>query len=156
MDREANPANLRVTAALLASNGRLFVAQRPSWKKFGLLWEFPGGKVEPGESPEDALVREIREELCLEIEVRDFFRTISHAEKNFAIDLHAYWCAIARGKLCLREHVAYLWARVEELKNLDLTRADRLLVPFLENLPELPDFPNPLPPGETHGGPAAD
>ena len=58
-----------VTAALISSQGRLFVAQRPPWKKFGLLWEFPGGKVEPGEGLEQSLVREIKEELCLDIRV---------------------------------------------------------------------------------------
>lgn len=129
-----------VTAALISSQGRLFVAQRPPWKKFGLLWEFPGGKVEPGEGLEQSLVREIREELCLDIRVRGLFKKISQQEPDFAIDLHAYWCAISGGTLRLTEHIAFKWADLSELKQIDFTQADRLLVPFLESLPVFPDF----------------
>lgn len=136
---------MHVTAALITSKGRLFVAQRPPWKRFGLLWEFPGGKVEPGEEWENSLVREIMEELCLEVGIRGFFKTISHETEDFSIDLHAYWCTVLSGTLCLKEHIACKWARVPELKNLNLTVADRLLIPFLEQIPELPDD------GGTHG-----
>ena len=129
-----------VTAALISSQGRLFVAQRPPWKKFGLLWEFPGGKVEPGEGLEQSLVREIKEELCLDIHVRGLFRKISQQGPDFAIDLHAYWCAICGGTLCLIEHIAFMWANLSELKQIDFTQADRLLIPFLESLPVFPDF----------------
>ncbi len=131
---------MRVTAALIPSQGRLFVAQRPPWKKFGLLWEFPGGKVEPGESLQQSLVREIREELCLDITVRSLFKNICHEEEDFGIDLHAFWCEISGGTLCLSEHVAFRWANLSELKRIHLTRADCLLIPFLEDLPELPDL----------------
>lgn len=129
-----------VTAALISSQGRLFVAQRPPWKKFGLLWEFPGGKVEPGEGLEQSLVREIKEELCLDIHVRGLFKKISQQGPDFAIDLHAYWCAICGGTLCLIEHIAFMWANLSELKQIDFTQADRLLIPFLESLPVFPDF----------------
>ncbi|MGA2026926.1 MAG: (deoxy)nucleoside triphosphate pyrophosphohydrolase [Syntrophobacteraceae bacterium] len=129
-----------VTAALISSQGRLFVAQRPPWKKFGLLWEFPGGKVEPGEGLEHSLVREIKEELCLNIYVRGLFKKISLQEPDFAIDLHAYWCSICGGTLRLVEHIAFMWANLSELKQIDFTQADRLLIPFLENLPVFPDF----------------
>ena len=129
-----------VTAALISSQGRLFVAQRPPWKKFGLLWEFPGGKVEPGEDLEQSLVREIKEELCLDIRVHALFKTISQREPDFAIDLHAYWCEICGGTLRLIEHIAFMWANLSELKQIDCTQADRLLIPFLESLPEFPDF----------------
>lgn len=129
--------HIDVTAALMTANGGIFVAQRPAWKKFGLQWEFPGGKVEPGENREDSLVREISEELCLDIAVRGFFRTVSHEEKDFAINLHAYWCSITGGKLCLKEHAAFRWAKIPQLWGIDLSRADRLLIPFLEMLPDL-------------------
>ena len=131
---------MRVTAALIISRGRLLVAQRPPWKKFGLLWEFPGGKVEPGEGLEESLVREIKEELCLDIRVHGLFKNISQREPDFEIDLHAYWCRIYGGTLCLLEHVAFMWAKLPELKQMDFTKADRLLIPFLEKLPEFPDF----------------
>ncbi|MFZ2447299.1 MAG: (deoxy)nucleoside triphosphate pyrophosphohydrolase [Syntrophobacteraceae bacterium] len=147
MSGTKSPAYLSVTAALMTSGGRLFVARRPPWKKFGLLWEFPGGKVEPGEDLRGSLAREIKEELCLDVTVRDLFRTVSHREEDFAIHLHAYWCSVRGGKLCLREHVAFRWANLSELGNIDLTGADRLLIPFLEKLPELPVYPGDVFPG---------
>ncbi|MGD0399480.1 MAG: (deoxy)nucleoside triphosphate pyrophosphohydrolase [Syntrophobacteraceae bacterium] len=131
---------MMVTAALISSQGRLFVAQRPPWKKFGLLWEFPGGKVEPGEGLEQSLVREIKEELCLDIRVCGLFKKVSQLEPDFTIDLHAYWCAICGGTLCLAEHIAFMWANLSELKQIDFTKADRLLIPFLEGLPVFRDF----------------
>jgi 8-oxo-dGTP diphosphatase len=131
---------MTVTAALISSQGRLFVAQRPPWKKFGLLWEFPGGKVEPGEGLEQSLVREIKEELCLDIHVCGLFKKISQQEPDLAIELHAYWCAINGGTLRLIEHIAFMWADLSELKRIDFTQADRLLIPFLESLPVFPDF----------------
>jgi 8-oxo-dGTP diphosphatase len=131
---------MKVTAALIPSQGRLFVAQRPPWKRFGLLWEFPGGKVEPGEGLEQSLIREIREELCLDIKVRGLFRTICQQDLEPPIDLHAYWCEISGGTLCLSEHVAFMWVNVSELKQMNFTKADRLLIPFLESLPEFPDL----------------
>jgi 8-oxo-dGTP diphosphatase len=131
---------MKVTAALIPSQGRLFVAQRPPLKRFGLLWEFPGGKVEPGEGLEQSLIREIREELCLDIKVRGLFRTIRQQDIEPPIDLHAYWCEICGGTLCLSEHVAFMWVNVSELKRMNFTKADRLLIPFLESLPEFPDL----------------
>ncbi len=131
---------MRVTAALIPSEGKLFVAQRPHWKKFGLLWEFPGGKVERGESLEESLIREIKEELCLDIKVGDLFRNVSYMDDDFSIDLYAYWCSIAGGTMCLREHVSFRWANVHELERIRLTEADRLLIPFLQGLPGLPEL----------------
>ena len=131
---------MQVTAALITSQGRLLVAQRPPRKKFGLLWEFPGGKVEPGEGLEESLVREIKEELCLDIQVRCLFKNISQQERDFDIDLHAYWCQIRGGTLRLREHVAFMWANLPELKQMNFTKADRFLIPFLEGLQGFPDF----------------
>lgn len=127
-----------VTAALIPEGKRIFVAQRPPWKKFGLLWEFPGGKVEIGEELEASLIREIREELCLEVVVHKFFRTISYSDRDFSIDLHVFWCAVSGGQMCLREHVAFKWAYISELKGMRLTEADRLLIPYLEGLSEFP------------------
>jgi mutator protein MutT len=131
---------MKVTAALIPLQGRLFVGQRPPWKKFGLLWEFPGGKVEPGEGLEQSLVREIKEELCLDINVRELFKKIRHEEHDFGIDLHAYWCEVSGGRLCLSEHVAFMWANLSELRGINLTRADSLLIPFLEGVSEFPEF----------------
>jgi 8-oxo-dGTP diphosphatase len=131
---------MKVTAALIPLQGRLFVGQRPPWKKFGLLWEFPGGKVEPGESLEQSLIREIKEELCLDITVLGLFQKIRQEEQDFGIDLHAYWCGISGGRLCLSAHVDFMWADLPELKRMNFTRADRLLIPFLEDVPVFPEL----------------
>jgi 8-oxo-dGTP diphosphatase len=131
---------MKVTAALISSQGRLLVAQRPPWKKFGLQWEFPGGKVEPGEGLEESIIREIKEELCLDIRVRGLFKNIYQQDRELVIDLHAFWCEICGGTLRLIEHVAFMWANISELNRMDFTKADRLLIPFLEGLPEFPDF----------------
>jgi len=131
---------LQVTAALIPVRGRLFIAQRPPNKKFGLCWEFPGGKAEPGEDLESSLVREIKEELCWDIVVGKLFRTIPHHRDEFGIDLHAFWCTICGGKLNLLEHIACCWATVEELIQFKLTEADRQLALLLADLPELPQI----------------
>lgn len=123
---------LPVAAALIQENGRLFVAQRPSHKRFGLKWEFPGGKVEPGETLRECLAREILEELCWDVHVGDLFRSIRHESPQLRIELHAFWCTVCGGLLRLREHVACRWVHPAELKALDLTLPDLDLLPFLE------------------------
>ncbi|MGC8490450.1 MAG: (deoxy)nucleoside triphosphate pyrophosphohydrolase [Syntrophobacteraceae bacterium] len=136
--KETSTGRTEITAALITSQGRLLVAQRPPGKKFGLLWEFPGGKVEPGEALEESIVREIREELCLEIQLRSLFKTISLREPGSQADLHAYWCAIRGGSMILLEHIAVKWATKSELQGLEFTKVDRLLMPYLEKLPTFP------------------
>ena len=137
---EIDPAScMSVAAALILDGGRLFIAQRPPHKKFGLLWEFPGGKVEAGEYLEEALRREIHEELCWDVEVGQLFRHVAHHQPEFRIDLYAFWCSIKRGSLCLREHVAYTWARPWELRDYLFTAADRKLLLFLEQLESPPE-----------------
>ena len=79
--------------------------------------------MEPGEGLEQSLVREIKEELCLDISVRGLFKKISLQEPDFAIDLHAYWCEICGGTLRLSEHVAFMWANLSELKQIDFTQS---------------------------------
>lgn len=130
-------AYIQVTAALISLKGRLFVAQRPPSKASGLYWEFPGGKVEPGESLEDSLIREIKEELGWDIRVEKPFKTIRYGRESFGIDLHSFWCSVCGGELELREHVAYRWACLDEIKRLQLTEADRQLVLLLEKLPQV-------------------
>ncbi len=139
-ESEVNP-RLSVAAALIVAEGCLFIAQRPPHKKFGLMWEFPGGKVEPGESYEDALRREISEELCWEVEVGPLFHRVSHQQAELEIDLHAFWCTIKCGTLCLREHVAFRWARPRQLRDYVFTSADRELLLFLQDLDAAPDPP---------------
>jgi len=130
----------RVTAALIPAYGRLFIAQRPSNKRFGLCWEFPGGKVDPHESLEQCLQREMREELNWEVQVGDLFGQICHQQDDYRIDLFAFWTEILGGSLELREHVACEWVALDRLRSYVFTEADRLLISKLEGLPVLPTF----------------
>ena len=128
----------RVTAALIAQQERLFIAQRPPQKKFGLFWEFPGGKVDPGESLEACLFREIKEELNWEIQIQGFFRHVRSQHDDRSIDLYAFWSSIRGGRLQLREHVTCRWVGLGELRQYCFTQADRELIAHLETLPGLP------------------
>jgi 8-oxo-dGTP diphosphatase len=130
----------QVTAALIPVEGKLFIAQRPPLKKFGLLWEFPGGKVEADETLEASLMREIEEELCWNIRVGDLFERIEYRQPDLNIDLYAFWCTVKGGMLCLKEHVKYCWASPGELRNFGFTKADFQLVLSIEKLKELPSM----------------
>ncbi|MGV8073965.1 MAG: (deoxy)nucleoside triphosphate pyrophosphohydrolase [Syntrophobacteraceae bacterium] len=134
----SSPEYIQVTAALIPRRGSLFIAQRPPNKKFGLMWEFPGGKVEAGESLDAALVREIREELCWEITVEKLFQSVRCNLHGVGIDLHAFWCRICSGELCLNDHVAHAWVSVKALKSFRFTEADLQIVLSLEKLGRLP------------------
>ena len=131
-------SSLQVTAALIVIHDRIFIGQRPPAKKFGLQWEFPGGKVESGEELEDSLAREIYEELCWLIQVGSLFKHLRYDYPDFSIDLFAYWCTIREGNMCLREHVAYRWASLGELARYHFTAADRQLIRHLQELNKLP------------------
>ncbi len=118
-----------VTAALICSNNaEILITQRPSGKLFPLKWEFPGGKVEPNEDPEDCLVRELKEELNLEIEVVEPFITVNHQYAEFYISLMTFWCKIKKGKPTLIEHNDYRWVRPHELSLFDFVDADAILI----------------------------
>ena len=130
--------HIKVSAALIIQGDRIFIAQRPPHKAHALYWEFPGGKTEPGESPEECLRREIWEELRLRVHVGDLFKHVHYHHKDHHIDLYAYWCSIEQGELELREHEACYWARVDELQCFQFTQADRQVVGCLEGFHRLP------------------
>lgn len=133
-----NENHMKVTAALICAESRIFIAQRPPAKKFALQWEFPGGKVEPGEGLRDSLAREIEEELSWQVHVGDLFHHLRHSYADFSIELYAYWCTVKHGGLFLREHVAFHWASIAELRQFDFTSADVEVVCRLEQLKQLP------------------
>ena len=120
-----------VAAVIKAVNERgenvIFATQR-GYGEFKDGWEFPGGKTEEGETPEEALRREIREELDTEIEVGDLIDTVEYDYPLFHLSMDCFWCSILRGDLVLKEHEAARWVTGKEAEELDWLPADRELV----------------------------
>lgn len=113
-----------VVAALLWDDKRFLVCQRPAHKARGLLWEFVGGKVEPGETKEQALIRECREELAIEITVGDIFMELIHEYPDLTVRLTLFSAVISRGIPQMIEHNAIRWITVSQIDELDFCPAD--------------------------------
>jgi 8-oxo-dGTP diphosphatase len=124
-----------VVCAIVEREGLVLVAQRPSHKLLPLKWEFPGGKVEPGEEPAAAIVREIREELGCEIRVTRALPPFVHDYKTVVIEMIPFVCALAPGtsEPHPHEHVAVAWVPPTELRGYDLAAADWPVVAALVN-----------------------
>lgn len=118
---------IEVVAAIIREGDRIFATQR-GYGEFKDGWEFPGGKVEPGETPQEALVREIQEELDTEIEVGKLVDTVEYDYPNFHLTMHCYFCTIKSGELVLKEHEAARWLTKETLDSVDWLPADEGLI----------------------------
>lgn len=118
---------IRVVAAVILSEGKIFATQR-GYGDFKGGWEFPGGKIEEGETPEDALKREILEELETEISVGELIDTIEYDYPNFHLSMDCFWCEIVRGGLVLKEHEAAKWLDKEALNSVEWLPADVSLI----------------------------
>lgn len=127
---------LVVACALIDPDGRVLIAQRPAGKSMGGLWEFPGGKVEPGERPEEALIRELSEELGIVVKEPCLapFSFASHAYPDFHLLMPLYVCRRWEGVPQAKEHLALKWVRPKELKDYPMPPADIPLVPMLRDL----------------------
>ncbi|MCP4405366.1 MAG: 8-oxo-dGTP diphosphatase MutT [bacterium] len=128
-------ASLRVTAAIILDNQQVLIAQRHSGDDMGEKWEFPGGKIEAGESPEACLRRELHEELHVRTEVHEQFAVIHHSYPQFEIELLVYHCTIRSGDLSLHVHQDYRWAPLAELGDFDFLDADKPIVAMLQESP---------------------
>ena len=117
-----------VVAAILFKDEKVLIAQRANHDPLAELWEFPGGKVEDGESPEDSLVREMQEEFCIDIEVGEFFASSLFPYDKGTIRLLAYICRWTGGEMLSMVHNDYLWILVNELDQYTFAPADRPLV----------------------------
>jgi 8-oxo-dGTP diphosphatase len=126
---------LVAACALVDIDGRVLLARRPEGKKMAGLWEFPGGKLDPGETPEAALIRELREELGIEVAGNCLapFAFASHAYASFHLLMPLYLCRRWRGRPQAREGQALAWVRPEKLADYPMPDADRPLVPLLRD-----------------------
>ena len=114
-----------VVAALIWDQGKFMICQRPAHKARGLLWEFVGGKTEPGETMEEALIRECREELDITVAVDDIFTQVVHDYPDILIRLTLFNCTVAQGTPKLLEHNDLKWIAPEEIPNFDFCPADK-------------------------------
>ncbi len=117
-----------VTAAVIRRNGRILIAQRPLGGRLGGLWEFPGGKVEPGETLPQCLRREIKEELGIRIKVGKQITSIDHAYTHFKITLHAFECEFVSGKPQAVQVQDFKWVRMSELKKYAFAKTDLRII----------------------------
>ena len=124
---------VEVVAAVLIHNNLVFACQR-GYGEFKDGWEFPGGKVEAGESPEEALCREIREELEVEVNVGDLIDTIEYDYPAFHLSMKCYACTIAGGSPHLLEHEAARWLSADQLDSVAWLPADITLIPKIAGL----------------------
>ena len=113
-----------VVAALIWEENRFLACQRPAHKARGLMWEFVGGKVEPGESKEQALIRECQEELAVTIAVRDMFMEVDHVYPDLTVHLTLFNASIAEGIPQKIEHNDLRWITVEEIDQYEFCPAD--------------------------------
>lgn len=128
--------HITVAAAVFIHNGTVFAAQRKDAGELAKKWEFPGGKLEKGESGEQAIIREIKEELSADIRVERYIMTVEHSYRTFKITMHAYLCEIVTGELILSEHIASRWLSSSELYSVDWAAVDQPIVDAVKALLE--------------------
>ena len=126
---------ITVVGAILVEDGKILCAQRGESKSLAYLWEFPGGKIESGESPQEALIRELKEELLIEVDVQsEKFEETSYQYDFGVVNLTTFICLLKKGTPQLTEHIAVKWLEPKELDQLEWAPAD---VPAVEKLMEM-------------------
>lgn len=118
---------IRVAAAVIREGNAVFATAR-GYGEYKGQWEFPGGKIEPGETPQEALKREIQEELASEILVGELIDTIEYDYPTFHLSMDCFWCEIVNGDLVLKEHEAARWLTKEKLDEVEWLPADVTLI----------------------------
>ena len=118
---------IRVVAAIIVQDNKIFATQR-GYGEFKGGWEFPGGKIEPNETPQDALVREIKEELNVVVNVGELLDTVEYDYPNFHLSMDCFMCTISSGEIVLNEHYAAKWLTKETIESVDWLPADLGLI----------------------------
>lgn len=127
------PKRINVVAAIIIRDGKLFATQRGygKWKDW---WEFPGGKIEQDELAEDALKREIREELASDVEVGELLTSVEYDYPDFHLSMLCYLCSVASGRLSLLEHEDARWLAADELDSVNWLPADMEILPLISDI----------------------
>ena len=125
---------MEVVAALIWDNDKFMICQRPAHKARGLLWEFVGGKVEPGETREQALIRECREELAVTLDVGEAFMDVVHEYPDLTVHLTLFNASIREGTPQKLEHNDIRWITVGEINQYDFCPADEVILRRLKNV----------------------
>lgn len=129
---ENEKKSIRVVAAVIRKGHEVFATQR-GYGNYKDWWEFPGGKIESGETPEEALSREIREELTADISVEEYLTTVEYDYPEFHLSMECYWCSVKEGQLVLLEHEAARWLPLNDLRQVNWLPADVLVIDEIEN-----------------------
>lgn len=124
--------HIEVVAAVIKRDNEIFATQR-GYGEFKDWWEFPGGKMEAGETPQEALVREIKEELDADIAVGDLIQTVEWDYPNFHLTMHCFWCELTSEALHLNEHEAACWLNKDSLYSVQWLPADEEIIPKIES-----------------------
>ena len=122
---------VKVVAAVIRKGGQVFATQR-GYGDYKDWWEFPGGKIEPGETPEEALVREIHEELDADIPVDGYITTVEYDYPEFHLSMACYWCSLKTDHVTLLEHEAAKWVGLDDLGQVNWLPADLVVVKMIE------------------------
>ena len=125
-----------VVCAVIAKDDKIFCCQRGPNGECAFKWEFPGGKIEPGETKEEALLREIKEELNCTIKIKELITTVNHEYNTFSLTMHVYLCSLKESDPILLEHKSSIWCDKDKLNELDFAEAD---YKFLDKIKKIID-----------------
>jgi 8-oxo-dGTP diphosphatase len=132
--KKEEPGHIHVACAIIERDGLILSAQRKAGMRLALKWEFPGGKIDPGENPEQCLRRELMEELGISVDIVRQLDRVTHPYSFFTVTLYPFVCTIASGEPAMIEHAAFLWLPPDELLSLDWAEAD---IPLIKHFLQL-------------------
>ncbi len=131
-EKQLGMKTVNVVAAIIVREDKIFATQR-GYGEYKDWWEFPGGKVQEGETSQEALKREIHEELGAEIDVGRLIDTVEYDYPEFHLSMKCYWCEVVEGKLELLEHEAASWLSADQLYDVEWLPADKILIPMIKD-----------------------
>ena len=131
---ESKKRELFVVAGAIIKDGKVFSAQRGNSGKTAFKWEFPGGKINPGETPEQALARELKEELSIKVKVNELVYQVIDEYEDVILHIDTYRCELLEGTPTLSEHIALAWSNKEELDKLEFSPADDPVLAKIKSL----------------------